>query len=177
MVLCWEWKKGTCLAMSRWRSSSRLELGDKAKKRRSRGGAVCYCLRSLLFLFEAVLFLLRPDESRRRKSEQTEGTRAGRTIRLFTFTRRISGRPSGIFTRVEPIKIEFGLPDERVLFLSDIFPTGYMAAENAEIEPGNTVGVRNCDLVAQIRIRLPLEEAPAAYKTSRDKEDGCIKLF
>jgi len=41
---------------------------------------------------------------------------------------------------VGPIKIESGLPDEKVLFLSDIFPTGYMAAENAEIEPGRYGG-------------------------------------
>ena len=37
------------------------------------------------------------------------------------------------FADVGPLKIENGLPDEKVLFLSDIFPTGYMAAENAQI--------------------------------------------
>ncbi len=42
---------------------------------------------------------------------------------------------------VGPIKIESDLPDEKVLFLSDIFPTGYMAAENAQIQPGDTVAV------------------------------------
>jgi threonine dehydrogenase-like Zn-dependent dehydrogenase len=45
---------------------------------------------------------------------------------------------------VGPIKIESDLSDEKVLFLSDIFPTGYMAAENAEIEPGDTVAVWGC---------------------------------
>jgi hypothetical protein len=34
------------------------------------------------------------------------------------------------------------VPDEKVLFLSDIFPTGYMAAENAEIEPSDTATLR-----------------------------------
>ena len=42
---------------------------------------------------------------------------------------------------VGPIKIENDLPDEKVLFLSDIFPTGYMAAENCLLEGGETVAV------------------------------------
>jgi threonine dehydrogenase-like Zn-dependent dehydrogenase len=33
------------------------------------------------------------------------------------------------------------MPDDKVLFLSDIFPTGYMAAGNCNIEKGDTVGV------------------------------------
>jgi threonine dehydrogenase-like Zn-dependent dehydrogenase len=54
---------------------------------------------------------------------------------------------------VGPIKIESDLPDEKVLFLSDIFPTGFMAAENAEIEPGDTVAVWGCGPVAQMAIQ------------------------
>jgi threonine dehydrogenase-like Zn-dependent dehydrogenase len=54
---------------------------------------------------------------------------------------------------VGPIKIESDLPDEKVLFLSDIFPTGYMAAENADIEPGDTVAVWGCGPVAQMAIQ------------------------
>src|SRR5580698_10332832 len=54
---------------------------------------------------------------------------------------------------VGPIKIESDLPDEKVLFLSDIFPTGFMAAENAEIEPGDTVAVWGCGPVGQFTIR------------------------
>ena len=52
-----------------------------------------------------------------------------------------------------PIKIESDLPDEKVLFLSDIFPTGYMAAENAEIEPGDTVAIWGCGPVAPFAIK------------------------
>ncbi len=52
-----------------------------------------------------------------------------------------------------PIKIPDGLPDEKVVFLSDIFPTGYMAAENAQIEPGDTVAVWGCGPVGQFTIR------------------------
>jgi threonine dehydrogenase-like Zn-dependent dehydrogenase len=48
------------------------------------------------------------------------------------------------FADVGPIKIPEGLPDEKVLFLSDIFPTGYMAAEACGIEPGDTVAIWGC---------------------------------
>jgi len=53
---------------------------------------------------------------------------------------------------VGPIRIPGELRDEQVLFLSDIFPTGYMAAENAEIEEGETVAVWGCGPVAQFTI-------------------------
>ncbi len=55
---------------------------------------------------------------------------------------------------VSPLKIENdSLTDEQVLFLSDIFPTGYMAAENAGIEPGDTVAVWGCGPVGQFAIQ------------------------
>lgn len=54
---------------------------------------------------------------------------------------------------VGPIRIESDLPDEMVLFLSDIFPTGYMAAENAQIDPGDTVAVWGCGPVSQFAIQ------------------------
>lgn len=54
------------------------------------------------------------------------------------------------FADVGPIKIESDLPDEKVLFLSDIFPTGYMAAENCGIERGQSVvAVWGCGPVGQ----------------------------
>ncbi len=43
------------------------------------------------------------------------------------------------FADVGPFKVPIHLSDEKVLFLSDIFPTGYMAAENCNIQPGDTV--------------------------------------
>jgi len=52
-----------------------------------------------------------------------------------------------------PLKIESDLSDEQVLFLSDIFPTGYMAAENAQIEPGDTVAIWGCGPVGQFAIQ------------------------
>jgi threonine dehydrogenase-like Zn-dependent dehydrogenase len=45
------------------------------------------------------------------------------------------------FADVGPIKIEDGVPDEQVLFLSDIFPTGYMGADMCDITPGDTIAV------------------------------------
>jgi threonine dehydrogenase-like Zn-dependent dehydrogenase len=54
---------------------------------------------------------------------------------------------------VGPIKIPDGIPDEKVVFLSDIFPTGYMGAENCNIRPGDTVAVWGCGPVAQFAIR------------------------
>lgn len=56
------------------------------------------------------------------------------------------------FADVGPIKIENDLPDEKVLFLSDIYPTGYQAAENADIEPGDTVAVWGCGPVGLFAI-------------------------
>jgi threonine dehydrogenase-like Zn-dependent dehydrogenase len=46
-----------------------------------------------------------------------------------------------------------GLTDEQVLFLSDIFPTGYMAAENGNIQPGDVVAVWGCGPVGQFTIK------------------------
>ena len=57
------------------------------------------------------------------------------------------------FADVGPIKIPDGIPDEQVLFLSDIFPTGYMAAENCNIHPGDIVAVWGCGPVGQFAIR------------------------
>jgi len=79
---------------------------------------------------------------------------------LFGFSQMLGGYSGGQaeYLRVPhadvgPIKIESGLRDEQVLFLSDIFPTGYMAAENAQIENGDTVAIWGCGPVAQFAIR------------------------
>ncbi len=57
------------------------------------------------------------------------------------------------FADVGPLKVPDGLSDEQVLFLTDIFPTGYMAAENCDIQPGDTVAVWGCGPVGQFAIR------------------------
>lgn len=78
---------------------------------------------------------------------------------LFGYSHMMGGYAGGQaqyarvpFADVGPLKIENDLSDEKVLFLSDIFPTGYMAAENAQIEPGDTVAVWGCGPVGQFTI-------------------------
>lgn len=56
------------------------------------------------------------------------------------------------FADVGALKIPDELPDEKVLFLSDIFPTGYMAAEACQIQPGDTVAVWGCGPVGLFAI-------------------------
>src|SRR3954451_17662871 len=57
------------------------------------------------------------------------------------------------FANVGPIKVPDELTDEQVLFLSDILPTGYMAAENCNIHPGDTVAVWGCGPVGLFAIQ------------------------
>ena len=78
---------------------------------------------------------------------------------LFGFSHMMGGYAGGQaqyvrvpFANVGPLKIESDLPDEKILFLSDIFPTGYMAAENAQIQEGDTVAVWGCGPVGQFAI-------------------------
>lgn len=79
---------------------------------------------------------------------------------LFGYSHALGGVPGGQaeglrvpFADVNLCKIESDLADDQVLFLSDIFPTGYMAAENAEIEPGDTVAVWGAGPVGQFSIQ------------------------
>jgi len=57
------------------------------------------------------------------------------------------------FADVGLFKIPEGLTDEQVVFLTDIFPTGYMAAENCDIKPGHVVAIWGCGPVGQFAIR------------------------
>jgi len=79
---------------------------------------------------------------------------------LFGYSHMMGGYAGGQaqyvrvpFADVGPIRIPDHLPDEKVLFLSDIFPTGYMAAENCNIQPGDTVAVWGCGPVGQFAIK------------------------
>jgi threonine dehydrogenase-like Zn-dependent dehydrogenase len=78
---------------------------------------------------------------------------------LFGYSHMMGGYAGGQaqyvrvpFANVGPLKIESDLPDEKVLFLSDIFPTGYMAAENAQIQENDIVAVWGCGPVGQFAI-------------------------
>ncbi len=57
------------------------------------------------------------------------------------------------FADTTHIKVAEGLSDEQALFLSDIFPTGYMAAEHCDIQEGETVAIWGCGPVAQFAIQ------------------------
>jgi threonine dehydrogenase-like Zn-dependent dehydrogenase len=57
------------------------------------------------------------------------------------------------FADVGPLKVPAGIPDEKVLFLSDIFPTGYMGAEQCGIQPGDVIAVWGCGPVGQFAIK------------------------
>jgi threonine dehydrogenase-like Zn-dependent dehydrogenase len=57
------------------------------------------------------------------------------------------------FADVGPIKVPDGISDEQALFLSDIFPTGYMAAENCGIQPGDVIAVWGCGPVGLFAIK------------------------
>ena len=57
------------------------------------------------------------------------------------------------FADVGPLKVPDTLDDEQVLFLSDILPTGYMAAEQCDIEPGDTIAVWGCGPVGLFAIQ------------------------
>ena len=57
------------------------------------------------------------------------------------------------YADVSPFKVPDGLTDEQTLFLTDIFPTGYMAAENCGIEPGETVAIWGAGPVGQFAIK------------------------
>jgi threonine dehydrogenase-like Zn-dependent dehydrogenase len=79
---------------------------------------------------------------------------------LFGYTHMLGGYAGGQaqyarvpFADVGPLKIPDGIPDEQVVFLSDIFPTGYMGAENCNIQPGDTVAIWGCGPVGQFAIR------------------------
>jgi threonine dehydrogenase-like Zn-dependent dehydrogenase len=79
---------------------------------------------------------------------------------LFGYSHMMGGYAGGQaeylrvpYADVGPLKIESEIPDEKVLFLSDIFPTGYMAAENCDIEAGDTVAVWGCGPVGQFAIQ------------------------
>ena len=79
---------------------------------------------------------------------------------LFGYSHLLGGYSGGQaeylrvpFADVGPLKVPDHLTDEQVLFLSDIFPTGYMAAEFCDIQPGDTIAIWGCGPVGQMAIR------------------------
>jgi threonine dehydrogenase-like Zn-dependent dehydrogenase len=92
--------------------------------------------------------------------EATEALYGHAVSALFGYSHLTGGYPGGQaeyvrvpFSDVGPIVIPDGLEDEKVLFLSDILPTGWMAAANCDIEPGDTVAVWGCGPVGLFAIQ------------------------
>ena len=79
---------------------------------------------------------------------------------------------------VGPIKVPNALSDEQVLFLSDIFPTGYMAADFCNIQPDDTIAIWGCGPVGQFAIRsafllgaervIAIDTVPERLQLARD---------
>ena len=83
------------------------------------------------------------------------------------------------FADVGPLVVPDHLPDEKVLFLTDIFPTGYMAAENCGIEPGDVIAIWGCGPVGQFAIKsayllgaervIAIDRVPERLKMAQDE--------
>src|SRR6201992_993596 len=110
---------------------------------------------------------------------------------LFGYSHNLGGRPGGKaedlrvpYADVGPMKVPDGLTDDQVLFLSDIFPTGYMAADFCNIQHGDTIAIWGCGPVGQFAIRsaflLGAERVIAVDTVSERlalaKESGAITL-
>ena len=126
--------------------------------RRPRRGPLHHLLRRMLLLQERLLFRLRALQSQRQRTPRSCGDirrPACSAIRTCSAAspagrRNIMRVP---YADVGPIKVPDGLTDEQVLFLSDIFPTGYMAADFCDLKGGETVAVWGCGPVGQLAIK------------------------
>ena len=108
------------------------------------------------------------------------------TAGIFGYSHLLGGYAGGQaeyarvpFADVGPLKIEDGLSDDQVLFLSDILPTGYMGAEMCNIQPGDTVAVWGAGPVGQFAMLsayllgaervIAIDRFPYRLEMARDK--------
>ncbi|MBS1303219.1 zinc-dependent alcohol dehydrogenase [Loktanella sp. SALINAS62] len=118
------------------------------------------------------------------KQDVTENLYGHAVSALFGYSHLTGGYPGGQaeyvrvpFSDIGPIVIPDGFDDDEVLFLSDILPTGWMAAENAGIEDGDTVAVWGCGPVGLFAIQaaklmgaarvIAIDEFPARLDLAR----------
>ena len=99
-------------------------------------------------------------ETTNRKRHLADKAFGHATAGLFGYTHLTGGYPGGQaeylrvpFADATHIKVPDGIPDEKLLFLSDIFPTGWQAAAQCDIEPTDTVAIWGCGPVGQMAIR------------------------
>ena len=102
-------------------------------------------------------------ERSNRNKELSEKAFGHQTAGLFGYTHLTGGYAGGQaeylrvpFADMTHIKVPDGVPDETLLFLGDIFPTGWQAAVMADVQPGDTVAVWGCGPVGQMAIRSAL---------------------
>ncbi len=105
---------------------------------------------------------------------------------LFGYSHMLGGYAGGQaeyarvpFADVGPLKIPDGLSDEQVLFLTDIFPTAYMAAENCDIQPGDTIAIWGAGPVGLLTIKsafllgaervIAIDQVPERLRMARDQ--------
>ena len=96
------------------------------------------------------------------------------TAGLFGYTHLTGGYAGGQaeyvrvpFADATHVKVPDGLTDEQVLFLGDIFPTGWQAAVQCDIQPTDTVAIWGCGPVGQIR--HPQRRAAGRQAGHRDR--------
>ncbi|UPJ55926.1 zinc-dependent alcohol dehydrogenase [Bradyrhizobium sp. 192] len=99
-------------------------------------------------------------ETTNRKRHLADKAFGHTTAGLFGYTHLTGGYPGGQaeylrvpYADATHIKVPAGIPDEQLLFLSDIFPTGWQAAAQCDIEPTDTVAIWGCGPVGQMAIR------------------------
>ncbi|MCP3401900.1 MULTISPECIES: zinc-dependent alcohol dehydrogenase [unclassified Bradyrhizobium] len=99
-------------------------------------------------------------ETTNRKKHLADKVFGHSTAGLFGYTHLTGGYPGGQaeylrvpFADATHIKVPAGIPDEQLLFLSDIFPTGWQAAVQCDIVPTDTVAIWGCGPVGQMAIR------------------------
>ena len=90
------------------------------------------------------------------------------------------------FADVGPLKVPSDIPDEKALFLSDIFPTGYMGAEMCGIKPGDTIAVWGCGPVGQFAIAsarllgaetvIAIDRFPYRLRIAREKAAADVTI-
>jgi threonine dehydrogenase-like Zn-dependent dehydrogenase len=112
---------------------------------------------------------------------------------LFGYSHMLGGYAGGQaeyarvpFADVGPLKIPNGLTDDQVLFLSDIFPTGYMGAEMCDIKPGQVIAVWGAGPVGQFAIAsarllgaervIAIDRFPYRLEMARNQGDGIETL-
>jgi threonine dehydrogenase-like Zn-dependent dehydrogenase len=99
-------------------------------------------------------------ERTNRKKELADKVFGHATAGLFGYTHLTGGYPGGQseylrvpFADTTHVKVPDGIPDDKLLFLSDILPTGWQAAVQCDIQPEDTVAIWGCGPVGQMAIR------------------------